>query len=103
MDGRKYLAICSLAFLSWQASPVLAQTPPSNRVTPGQFIVEPPTLITLGFEWYIGGEANRNATVTVSYRKKASSDTGQWKQGLSLLRTQNEVNDRGAGSVYTSP
>jgi arylsulfatase A-like enzyme len=38
-------------------------------VTPGEFIVEPPTLINLGFEWHIDGDANRNARVAVSYRK----------------------------------
>src|SRR5712671_819235 len=97
MACRKYLVMGSLAVLSVQA-PVVAQTPPSNRVTPGQFVVEPPTLINLGFEWYVGGDANRNATATVSYRRKESSNTGQWKQGLSLLRIHNEVNDRGAGS-----
>lgn len=32
----------------------------SNAVTPEEFIVEPPTLINLGFEWRIDGDANRN-------------------------------------------
>jgi len=82
-------------------TPALAQTA-SNSVTPGQFVVEPPTLQNLGFEWYIDGDANRNATVTVIY-KKASDTSRVWKQGLHLLRIQNEVNDQGAGGVYTAP
>lgn len=58
-----------------------------NGVTPGQFLVEPPTLINLGFEWYIEGDANHNATVRVSYRKKGDTT---WKDALPLLRIQNE-------------
>jgi hypothetical protein len=79
-----------------------AADPTSLAVTPGQFVVEPPTLINLGFEWYVDGDANRNATVSVLY-KKAGDATGAWKTGLPLLRIQNEVNDQGAGGVYTSP
>lgn len=41
-----------------------------NKVRPGKFIVEPPTLLSLGFEWYIEGDENHNATVKVWYRKK---------------------------------
>jgi hypothetical protein len=70
-----------------------------NAVTPGEFVVEPPTLINLGFEWYITGDANRNATVEVWYRKKGDHE---WKQGLPLLRIQNEVAVRSYGT-YTAP
>jgi hypothetical protein len=57
------------------------------RVTPGDFIVDPPTLINLGFEWVIEGDANRNASVDVSYRKAGES---AWKKGMPLLRLQHE-------------
>ena len=42
----------------------------SNAVSPGEFIIDPPTLINLGFEWMIEGDDNRNAAVAVSYRKE---------------------------------
>jgi len=58
-----------------------------NAVTPGEFIVDPPTLINLGFEWRIEGDDNRNAQVEVSYRKKGET---QWNKALPLLRLQNE-------------
>jgi hypothetical protein len=58
-----------------------------NAVKPGKFVIEPPTLICLGFEWYIEGDANHNATVEVWYRKKGESS---WKKALPLLRIQNE-------------
>ncbi len=59
----------------------------SNAVSPGEFLIDPPTLINLGFEWFIDGDANRNSAVDVSYRKKGES---AWKKALPLLRLQNE-------------
>jgi hypothetical protein len=35
----------------------------SNKVTPGEFIIDHPTLINLGFEWLIQGDDNRDARV----------------------------------------
>ena len=52
-----------------------------------EFITEPPTLVSLGFEWRIDGDDNRNATVSVFYRKKGEQ---AWKEGLPLLRIGNE-------------
>ncbi len=61
--------------------------PEENKVKAGELIIEPPTLISLGFEWYIEGDDNRNATVEVSYREKGQ---GVWKKALPMLRLQNE-------------
>src|SRR3954447_4702497 len=58
-----------------------------NTVEPGEFVIENPTLINLGFEWLIKGDDNRNAEVAVSYRKKG---TTQWRSGLPFLRLQGE-------------
>ena len=58
-----------------------------NAVTPGDFHVERPTLICLGFEWKISGDDNRNAQVAVSYRKSGET---QWKSGPPLLRIGDE-------------
>ena len=69
------------------------QTPPSSSttaaapVTPGDLVVDPPTLINLGFEWVIDGDGNRNAAVDVSYRKVGEA---AWKKGMPLLRLQGE-------------
>ena len=41
-----------------------------NKIKAGEFVIEPPTLIALGFEWYVKGDANHNAIINVSYRKK---------------------------------
>lgn len=57
------------------------------RLSLGEFVIDPPTLINLGFEWFVEGDDNRNATVDVRYRKKG---TWAWHRSLSLLRVQHE-------------
>ena len=68
---------------------VLAQPgdAPGSAVSTGELLVEPPTLINLGFEWFIQGDDNRNAAVEVSYRRQG--ETG-WSPALPLLRLQGE-------------
>jgi hypothetical protein len=66
-------------------APLGAQS--ANQVTPGELIVNNPTLINLGFEWHIEGDANRNAAVAVSYRRVGET---AWIQGMPLLRVHNE-------------
>ena len=58
-----------------------------TNTVPGDFIIDPPTLVSLGFAWNISGDDNRNARVDVTYRKKGEQ---QWRQGLPLLRLQHE-------------
>ncbi len=67
-----------------------AQQPrPSEALTvrPGELVIDPPTLINLGFEWLIEGDANRNASVAVTYRQAGES---QWRMGMPLLRLHHE-------------
>lgn len=71
-----------------------------DGVTPGKFIIEPPTLQNLGFEWYIDGDDNRNATVEVEYRIAGSGS--EWSKGMPLLRIGDEHIER-AGIDYTTP
>lgn len=60
---------------------------PELATRAGRALVEPPTLTALGFEWEIEGDANRNATVAIDYRKAGET---QWRQGLPLLRLNGE-------------
>ena len=46
-----------------------SDAPPPEVVVPGELVIEPPTLINLGFEWFIQGDKNRNASVDVAYRR----------------------------------
>ncbi|MBI4519888.1 MAG: hypothetical protein HY701_03565, partial [Gemmatimonadetes bacterium] len=80
------LAAVSLIFCV--AGLARAQAPASaDTVVPGELLVEPPTLINLGFEWFVQGDENRNASVAVSYRSRGES---AWKPALPLLRLRGE-------------
>ena len=72
---------------AWLRHRVVTAASAGVAVTAGEFIVDPPTLINLGFEWFVQGDDNRNASVEVSYRKQG---TANWKQALPMLRLQGE-------------
>jgi hypothetical protein len=72
-----------LFFLSISAAAAFGQ----NATQAGRFTVEHPTLLNLGFEWEISGDANRNAKVEVRYRK--AGDTA-WRVALPLVRVGGE-------------
>lgn len=72
------------------ATAVAAQAPQrsgNDAVTGGELIVEPPTLINLGFEWWIEGDDNRNAAVEVAFRERGQRE---WRPALPLLRLHGE-------------
>jgi hypothetical protein len=75
---------CAVALTKAQGPPAV---PAPEMVTPGELVIEPATLINLGFEWFIQGDTNRNAVVQVSYRK---AGTSEWKPALPMLRLQGE-------------
>jgi long-subunit acyl-CoA synthetase (AMP-forming) len=68
----------------------------AQAVKPGEFVVEPPTLTCLGFEWDIEGDENRSASVAVSYRKQGDD---AWKEAWPLFRVQNETWVGGLGAL----
>lgn len=59
-----------------------------DTVMPGDFFVERPTLVSLGFRWYVSGDDNRNATVEVSFRAKGEAE---FHTGLPFLRINGET------------
>src|SRR5580704_16555527 len=79
-------AIC-LIFAGVLPAQTAPQNSAQNTTTAGEFIAEPPTLVSLGFEWRIVGDDNRNAKVEVSFRKK---NEPSWRPALPLLRVHNE-------------
>jgi hypothetical protein len=81
--ARKHRSVAIAGVVLLWASPLLA----ADKTIAGEFVTEPATLVSLGFEWHIGGDDNRTATVAVSYRKKGER---QWKDGPALLRIGNE-------------
>ncbi len=72
----------------------------ANSTTTGELIVDPPTLTALGFAWPIEGDDNRNARVSITYRKKGETE---WLQGLDPLRLQNEGTFLRGSLDYTAP
>src|SRR5438105_4614149 len=68
--------LCAAALLPY-AGAAPAETK-QIKVKPGELVIDPPTLINLGFEWVIEGDDNRNAKVEVSYRKQGEA---QWRPG----------------------
>jgi hypothetical protein len=72
----------------------------AHGVTAGELIVEPPTLISLGFEWYIEGDTDRDAAVAVAYRRAGERE---WHESLPLLRVQNERTFYVDTLYYTAP
>lgn len=72
-----------------------------NGTSAGQFTVEHPTLENLGFEWAIAGDANRNAAVSVEFRRVGES---AWREGLPLVRYGGErIFREREGLDYTVP
>ncbi|HEY2009198.1 MAG TPA: hypothetical protein VGH23_09435 [Rhizomicrobium sp.] len=82
----RFLPILVTAAFVLAAAPVSAQ-PSQTATTAESFFVERPTLTSLGFEWKISGDTNRNAEVRVTYRAKGERT---WRKALPLLRMDGE-------------
>jgi len=74
-------ALCLTAM--WVSAAVARGAEKEIRVEAGELVIDPPTLINLGFEWVIQDDDNRNSRVEVSYRKQGES---QRREGLPLMR-----------------
>ena len=79
--------VVSPALTSAVQQPARAPARPANATVAGELVVEPPTLINLGFEWLIQGDANRNATVRVTFTRRGEATS---REALPLLRLQGE-------------
>ena len=73
-----------------------------NSTRPGRFHVEHPTLLNLGFEWALEGDANRNAGVAVRFRKVG---TAAWRSrccvsvGNGSTATNTKMGNRGQSPI----
>ena len=93
----KMMLVGTALTLLVSVTPRLAKA--ENAVTAGAFTVDRPTLVSLGFEWRIAGDGNRNASVAVFYRKKGET---KWRSGLPMLRLDGEQVDGGFGGTGRS-
>jgi hypothetical protein len=62
-----------------------------DAMQPGVFRVDPPTLHSLGFRWYLEGDDDGDATCSVQYRAVGAE---RWLEALPLLRVNREEVDR---------
>ncbi len=81
------IAVLAAAAMPAQGPPVEGASPAPEEVVPGELLIEPPTLINLGFEWFIQGDTDHDATVEVSYRRAGAT---AWSPALPLLRLNGE-------------
>ena len=82
--GRASFAAAATLLVLMLSGPAWA----GSATTAGDFWAEPPTLTSLGFEWRISGDDNRNASVKVTYRRKGER---AWHEALPLFRLDGEV------------
>lgn len=75
------------------ALPLSAQ----NSTTSGRFVVEHPTLLNLGFQWWISGDDNRNAQVGVQFREAGQT---AWRDAMPLLRIGGEMVGRDRENLH---
>src|SRR5512134_18572 len=94
---RRWLAVVGTVGLGFAGS---AAAQPRQGVTAGELVVEPPTLISLGFEWYVEGDADRDAAVAVAHRRAGESN---WHASLPLLRVNGERTFYVDTLYYTAP
>jgi len=81
-----------------QAVPGFEVGPQRDAITPGRFLIDPPTLENLGFRWYVEGDSNRNAAVAVAFRRKGQR---VWNEALPMLRVHHEVSNQTYGPYRT--
>lgn len=74
-----YMTLAVTVAATFGTVPGLAE----DAVRPGEFVIERPTLICLGFQWYTSGDDNKNAKGTVKFRRVGDAE---WKAGLDLWR-----------------
>src|SRR4051812_44679233 len=70
-----------------QPPPPTSSQPSLDVAAPVELWVEPPTLKSIGLEWRLTGDSNRNATVNAEFREQG---TEKWRPALSLARLQGE-------------
>lgn len=98
-SGHLPVSISALFFTALLSLPAINALA-ANDTTAGELVVEPPTLISLGFEWYIEGDDNRDASVALAYRKVGER---AWQEGLPLLRVHHERSVFDQTLDYTAP
>lgn len=85
--------------ISASGRPISVEQAAKNLAHPlGEPVLEAPTLHSLGAYWIIGGDDNKNAAISMGYRKAGAGD---WKQGSPLFRVEKgaQKNEQGQSKL----
>ena len=74
--------------------------PAVNAITVPAPVLQRPTLLCLGIQWFVEGDDNRNATADVAFRAKGE---GAWREGMPLLRIRGETAQRQEKDPWVAP
>lgn len=91
-----FAAKCSLVLAALCVPAVSLAQSSTTGVIAGELVLERPTLIAQGFEWYVEGDTDGDAAVAVSWRKQGEFD---WREGQPLLRINRLDRSRQYGPV----
>ena len=68
----------------------------SNGISIGQLEIDPPTLRSISFRWFVANDDNGNASCQVRYRTLGAPE---WKGALPLLRVNRDIEDEGSAET----
>jgi hypothetical protein len=85
MNPRRPRFNVMLAFAAAVVWTVASSAHAATSVQAGNVTIESPTVHSIGLQWDITGDDNRNAAVTLEYRPQGAAT---WRQGLPLLRQE---------------
>jgi hypothetical protein len=77
----------ALAPLLLASATIAGAQPARDAAVPGAIVAEPSTPTAVALRWPVEGDANTNAVVAVSYRKRGAP---AWSDGYPLFRTYND-------------
>src|SRR3990172_8464172 len=80
----------------WSRVPSLA----GNDVVSGEFRVDEPTLGSLGFRWFVDGDDNGNAPVSVRQRPLGATAWSNWPAMLRINRDAAGVDGWVCGNLF---
>jgi hypothetical protein len=81
-------------------APEAAKAPPVNAITAAAPVLQHPTLLCLGVQWFVEGDDNRNATAAVAFRARGAEP---WREGMPLLRIRGETAMKQEKTPWSAP
>ena len=74
-----------------------------NASQPGEPVLEPATLCSLGVYWIVKGDDNANAKISVAYRATGLTAATEWEMGPPLFRVEKGAEQHGKWGLAVAP